>query len=124
MVNRKSMDELTLIAVVWWSIWRSRNEVVFSNYPPNPANNSKFAFSGNGDFIAAIFSDSRSPTAESNECNVQKCRRPPIGSKLAAFGVIVRDSKGSIIEVNHGRVNVLSALVAGARAIRVAVSMA
>ncbi|KAG5543967.1 hypothetical protein RHGRI_016647 [Rhododendron griersonianum] len=44
--------------------------------------------------------------------------------KSVAFAVLVRDSCGSVVEINHGRIKVSSALAAEAWAIRIAISMA
>ncbi|KAE9457406.1 hypothetical protein C3L33_10688, partial [Rhododendron williamsianum] len=63
----------------------------------------------------------------------RKCARDPVcgicGVEVESiehvlFRFLVRDSCGSVVEINHGRIKVSSALAAEAWAIRIAISMA
>ncbi|KAF7150802.1 hypothetical protein RHSIM_Rhsim02G0196000 [Rhododendron simsii] len=90
-----------------------------------------------GEFLAAVCLPVNVPARNHGDSNVPKWQRPlhdrckfncggafnPM-DKTAAYAVLVRDENGSVVEINHGRIKVSSALAAEAWAIRVAVSMA
>ncbi|KAI8554126.1 hypothetical protein RHMOL_Rhmol05G0073700 [Rhododendron molle] len=122
---------------ICWAIWKQRNEWIFSQQKPNAERAIKHAFQVYGDFLAAACSQENRLARNHGDSNASKWQRPPHdrwkfncdgafnpSDKSAAFAVLVRDNNGSVVEVNHGRIKVSSALAAAAWAIRIAVSMA
>ncbi|KAF7140564.1 hypothetical protein RHSIM_Rhsim06G0091800 [Rhododendron simsii] len=130
-------ERMGLIAQICWAIWKQRNEWVFMQQKPNARVTLKRALGFHGEFLAAACSQINVPACNHGDSNVPKWQRPLNGSwkfncdgafnpsdKSAAFAVLVRDENGSVVEINHGRIRVSSALTAEAWAIRIAVSMA
>ncbi|XP_058211842.1 uncharacterized protein LOC131324029 [Rhododendron vialii] len=110
-------ERMGLIGQICWAVWKQRNEWVFLQQMPNAKINV--------------------PAHNHGDSNVPKWQRPLNGSwkfncdgafnpsdKSTAFAVLVRDENGSVVEINHGRIKVSSALAAEAWAIWIAVSMA
>ncbi|XP_058223057.1 uncharacterized protein LOC131332777 [Rhododendron vialii] len=97
----------------------------------------KRAMGLHGEFLAATCSQINVPARNHGDSNVPKWQRLLNGSwkfncdgafnpsdKSPAFAVLVKDENGSVVEINHGRIKVSSALAAEAWAIRIAMSMA
>ncbi|XP_058198546.1 uncharacterized protein LOC131314069 [Rhododendron vialii] len=126
-----------LIGQICWAIWKQRNEWVVLQQMPNVKVILKRAMGLHGEFLAETCSQINILARNHGDSNVPKWQRPLNSSwkfncdgafnpsdKSTAFAVLVRDDNGSVVEINHGRIRVSSALAAEAWAIRIAVSMA
>ncbi|KAF7154740.1 hypothetical protein RHSIM_Rhsim01G0194100 [Rhododendron simsii] len=129
--------KLGIIAQLCWAIWKQRNDRIFSNTHPDPLRLIRQALGVHGEFLAAAYSKANVPARTVEDRNDQTWQRPPNdrwkfncdgaynpSDKSAAFAVLVRNSDGEVMDINHGRIKVSSALAAEAWAVRIAVAMA
>lgn len=130
-------EKLGIIAQLCWAIWKQRNDRIFSNTHPDPIRLIRQALRVHGEFLAAAYSKANVPERTIEDRNDQTWQRPPNdrwkfncdgaynpSDKSAAFAVLVRNSDGAVVDINHGRIKVSSALAAEAWAVRIAVAMA
>ncbi|KAI8532350.1 hypothetical protein RHMOL_Rhmol11G0207900 [Rhododendron molle] len=97
------------VAHVEWSIWKSRNAFKVFNSTLNPISRLKFALKEKVDFLSAGYSILKVAGAKSS--GFRKFNYDGAfnwASKIAAIGVIVRNSHGGILEVNYGRINLVT----------------
>lgn len=121
-----------------WAIWKACNLFVSSSKPPNPEVVIDQAKKANTDYFQAVYNGVSAGASSllTNNRDVRWVPPPPSYVKfnvdgafkssrsLAAFGIIARDSGGSVLLWCCGRAMVSSAIAIEAWALRIACVMA